>query len=119
MASALDTLCSQSYGAKQHHMLGIHMQRAMLVPMIVSIPLAIILAITRFILIFLGQDPQISAEDGNYAQLMVPSLFAYGLSSLAEQVLANPKHGISNDVKLLIDNFNAYSCMLDYCILIQ
>ncbi|BBN67956.1 MATE efflux family protein [Prunus dulcis] len=27
----LDTFCGQSYGAKQYHMLGIHMQRAMLV----------------------------------------------------------------------------------------
>ncbi|XP_061374562.1 protein DETOXIFICATION 16-like [Gastrolobium bilobum] len=79
MASALDTLCGQSYGAKQHRMLGIHMQRAMLVLMIVSIPLAIIWANTRSILIFLGQDPEISAVAGTYAQLMVPCLFAYGL----------------------------------------
>ncbi|KAK7358177.1 hypothetical protein VNO77_00101 [Canavalia gladiata] len=79
MASALDTLCGQSYGAKQHRMLGIHTQRAMLVLMIVSMPLAVIWAITGSILIFLGQDPEISAEAGKYAQLMVPSLFAYAL----------------------------------------
>ncbi|XP_061343670.1 protein DETOXIFICATION 16-like isoform X2 [Gastrolobium bilobum] len=79
MASALDTLCGQSYGAKQHRMLGIHMQRAMFILMIVSIPLAVIWTNTRSILIFLGQDPEISAEAGKYAQLMVPSLFAYGL----------------------------------------
>ncbi|KAK7251670.1 hypothetical protein RIF29_35063 [Crotalaria pallida] len=79
MASALDTLCGQSYGAKHHGMLGIHMQRAMFILMIVSIPLSIIWLNTKSILIFLGQDPEISAEAGNYAQLMVPSLFAYGL----------------------------------------
>ncbi|XP_057420421.1 protein DETOXIFICATION 16-like isoform X2 [Lotus japonicus] len=79
MASALDTFCGQSYGAKQHRMLGIHMQRAMLTLVIVSIPLAIIWANTRSILVFFGQDPEISAEAGKYAQLMVPSLFAYGL----------------------------------------
>ncbi|CAJ2637138.1 unnamed protein product [Trifolium pratense] len=79
MASALDTLCGQSYGAKQYRMLGIHMQRAMFILMIVAIPLAIIWANTRSILIFLGQDPEISTEAGNYATLMVPSLFAYGL----------------------------------------
>ena len=71
MASALDTLCGQSYGAKQHHMLGIHMQRAMLVLMIVSINLAFIWANTRSILVALGQDPEISAEAGQYAQLMI------------------------------------------------
>ncbi|MED6120242.1 Protein DETOXIFICATION 16 [Stylosanthes scabra] len=79
MASALDTLCGQSYGAKQHKMLGIHMQRAMLILMIVSVPLAVIWINTRSILMFLGQDPEISTEAGLYAQLMVPSLFAYGL----------------------------------------
>ncbi|XP_019420464.1 PREDICTED: protein DETOXIFICATION 16-like [Lupinus angustifolius] len=79
MASALDTLCGQSYGAKQHSMLGIHMQRAMLILMIFSIPLAIIWANTRSILIALGQDPEISAEAGKYSQLMIPSIFAYGL----------------------------------------
>ncbi|MBA0685237.1 hypothetical protein Goari_012910, partial [Gossypium aridum] len=31
MATALDTLFGQSYGAKQYSMLGIHMQRAMLI----------------------------------------------------------------------------------------
>ncbi|CAK8534214.1 unnamed protein product [Lathyrus sativus] len=79
MASALDTLCGQSYGAKQYHMLGVHMQRAMLILMIVAIPLAVIWANTKSILILLGQDPEISAEAGNYAKLMVPCLFAYGL----------------------------------------
>ncbi|OIW11936.1 hypothetical protein TanjilG_02143 [Lupinus angustifolius] len=79
LASALDTLCGQSYGAKQHRMLGIQMQRAMFILMLVSIPLSFIWANTRSILLFLGQDPEISTEAGNYAQLMVPTIFAYGL----------------------------------------
>ncbi|XP_057446950.1 protein DETOXIFICATION 16-like [Lotus japonicus] len=79
MASALDTLCGQSYGAKQYQNLGIYMQRAMVVLTVVSIPVAVIWANTRFILVFLGQDPEISAAAGEYAKLMVPSLFGYGL----------------------------------------
>ncbi|KAK7251700.1 hypothetical protein RIF29_35123 [Crotalaria pallida] len=79
MSTALDTFCGQSYGAKQHRMLGIHMQRAMLVLMIVCIPITIIWANTRSILIFLGQDPEISAEAGRYAQASIPALFAFGL----------------------------------------
>ncbi|XP_015957739.1 protein DETOXIFICATION 16 isoform X1 [Arachis duranensis] len=79
MASALDTLCGQSYGAKQHRMVGIHMQRAMLILMILCIPLSIIWANTASILTALGQDPQISSEAGQYAKFMIPSLFAYGL----------------------------------------
>ncbi|XWS48268.1 hypothetical protein CRYUN_Cryun13aG0060500 [Craigia yunnanensis] len=79
MATALDTLCGQSYGAKQYSMLGIHMQRAMLILVIVSIPLAIIWVNTRPILVLLGQDHDISKTAGEYACFMVPSLFAYGL----------------------------------------
>ena len=62
MASALDTLCGQSYGAEQYHMLGIHMQRAMLILSLVSIPLAIIWANTRAILVAFGQAHDISEE---------------------------------------------------------
>ncbi|KAL5724996.1 Protein DETOXIFICATION 16 [Ranunculus cassubicifolius] len=79
MGSALDTLCGQSYGAKQYHMLGIHMQRAMFILTLVSIPLAFIWAYTGPILKLVGQDPDISAEAGLYARYMLPSLFAYGL----------------------------------------
>ncbi|CAJ1952037.1 unnamed protein product [Sphenostylis stenocarpa] len=79
MASALDTFCGQSYGAKQYHMLGIHLQRAMFVLMTVNIPLAVIWANTRPILIFFGQDPEIAAEAGSYATFMIPGLFAFGL----------------------------------------
>uniref|UniRef100_A0A0A0LST1 Protein DETOXIFICATION n=1 Tax=Cucumis sativus TaxID=3659 RepID=A0A0A0LST1_CUCSA len=79
MASALDTFCGQSYGAKQYHMLGIHMQRAMVVLLLVSVPLAVIWANTGGILKLLGQDHEIAAEAGKYAICMIPTLFAYGL----------------------------------------
>nr|XP_043629015.1 protein DETOXIFICATION 16-like [Erigeron canadensis] len=79
MASALDTLCGQSYGAKQYHMLGIYMQRAMVILMFVSIPLAVIWFNTGSILVAVGQAPDIAEEAGLYAQYMLPSLFAYGL----------------------------------------
>ncbi|CAI9113484.1 OLC1v1014095C1 [Oldenlandia corymbosa var. corymbosa] len=79
MSSALDTLCGQSYGAKQYHMLGVHMQRAMIVLFLVCIPLAGIWANTGHILKFLGQDPQISEQAGVYAKYIIPSLFGYGL----------------------------------------
>ncbi|XP_020087710.1 protein DETOXIFICATION 16-like isoform X1 [Ananas comosus] len=79
MGSALDTLCGQSFGAKQYHMLGIHMQRAMLVLMLASVPLAVIWAYTGQFLVLCGQDPEIAYEAGIYARWMIPALFAYGL----------------------------------------
>ncbi|XAR68382.1 hypothetical protein NMG60_11003483 [Bertholletia excelsa] len=79
MASALDTLCGQSYGAKQFHMLGIHMQRAMFVLLLVSLPLAFIWVNTGLILVTLGQDPEISEQAQIYSRYMIPSIFAYAL----------------------------------------
>ncbi|WCJ42192.1 MATE efflux family protein [Euphorbia peplus] len=79
MASGLDTLCGQSFGAKQYHMMGIHTQKAMFILSLISLLLAIIWANTKPILIFLHQDPQISQEAGSYATFMIPSLFAYGI----------------------------------------
>ncbi|KAK3029203.1 hypothetical protein RJ639_039283 [Escallonia herrerae] len=79
MASALDTLCGQSFGAEQQHMLGLHAQRAALVLLPVSALLAIIWGNTKTILISIRQDPKISEEAGIYACFMIPSIFAYAL----------------------------------------
>ncbi|KAI3730624.1 hypothetical protein L1987_61796 [Smallanthus sonchifolius] len=79
MGSALETLCGQAYGAKQYHMLGIQMQRAMISLTVLSIPLAIIWFYTTTIFIALGQDQEISAGAGTFIRWMIPSLFAYGL----------------------------------------
>ncbi|KAI3919101.1 hypothetical protein MKW98_016654 [Papaver atlanticum] len=74
-SSALDTLCGQSYGAKQNHMLGIHMQRAMLVLFLVSVPISFIWANTSSILLAFGQHPDTAAEAGIYTRFFIPSLF--------------------------------------------
>ena len=79
MASALDTLCGQAFGAGQHHLLGIYMQRAMFLLTVVSIPLAVVWFYTGEILLLFGQAPDIAAEAGAYARWMIPALFAYGL----------------------------------------
>lgn len=79
MASALDTLCGQSYGAKQYHMLGIYMQRSMVILIVVSIPLALVWINTGSILKAMGQAHDIAQEAEVYARFMLPSLFAYGL----------------------------------------
>ncbi|KAM3319168.1 protein DETOXIFICATION 16 [Capsicum chacoense] len=66
MGSALETLCGQAYGAKQYHMLGVHMQRG-------------IWAFAGHIFTFCGQDTEISVHAGLYARWLIPSIFPYGL----------------------------------------
>ncbi|XP_031474351.1 protein DETOXIFICATION 16-like isoform X1 [Nymphaea colorata] len=79
LATALDTLCGQAYGAKQYHMLGVYMQRSVFILSIVSIPLAFLWAYTEKILLAFGQDDDISREAGTYARWMIPTLFSYGI----------------------------------------
>ena len=77
MASALDTLCGQAFGARQYHLLGVYKQRAMLVLGLTCVPVVAVWANTTQILIFLGQEPSISAEAGAYARWLVPALVMY------------------------------------------
>lgn len=112
MASALDTFCGQSYGAKKYHMLGIHMQGAMFVLVLVSIPLAIIWANTGAVLLALGQDADISEAAGTYTPCMIPALFAYGIVQclfrfLQTQNIVFPLvlcSGITTSLRCLLDS---------------
>ncbi|CAN6234706.1 unnamed protein product [Urochloa humidicola] len=78
MASSLDTLCGQAFGAKQYHLLGIYKQRANLVLTVVSVGVAVVWWYTGKILLLFGQDPEIAAGAGSYIRWMIPALFVYG-----------------------------------------
>lgn len=79
MASALETLCGQAYGAKEYYMLGIYTQRAILILLTLSIALSLIWFNTGSILATLGQDKEISSGAGEFNRWMIPGLFAYGV----------------------------------------
>lgn len=78
MSSALDTYCGQAYGAQQYNKVGIYTQRAMFVTTLVSVPLSIILAYLKPILILLHQDKAIATKAGIFALYSIPSLPANG-----------------------------------------
>ncbi|XP_062225412.1 protein DETOXIFICATION 16-like [Phragmites australis] len=78
MASSLDTLCGQAFGAKQYYLLGIYKQRAILVLTLVSVVVAMVWSYTGQILLLFGQDPEIAAGAGSYIRWMIPALFVYG-----------------------------------------
>ncbi|CAI9093004.1 OLC1v1028399C1 [Oldenlandia corymbosa var. corymbosa] len=79
MGSALETLCGQAYGANQHNMLGIYMQRAWIVLNTVAIGMVFVFIFSTPILNFLGQDSNISREVGKFALWMIPQQFAYAM----------------------------------------
>lgn len=77
MASALDTLCGQAFGARQYGLLGLYKQRAMLVLALACVPIAAVWANAGRILILLGQDRDIAAEAGAYSRWLILSLVPY------------------------------------------
>ncbi|KAH7528400.1 hypothetical protein FEM48_Zijuj05G0068300 [Ziziphus jujuba var. spinosa] len=79
MGGAVETVCGQAYGAKQYHMLGVHMQRAMLVLLLVCFPIALLWSCTEQIFVLLKQEREISTQAGIYCRWLIPSIFPYGL----------------------------------------
>lgn len=60
-------------------MLGIHLQRAVIVLLLVSVLLAFVWANAGEILLFFRQDPEIAHEAGQYARYMIPSIFGFAI----------------------------------------
>ncbi|XBH55313.1 hypothetical protein VPH35_077423 [Triticum aestivum] len=83
MASALETLCGQSYGAKQYHMLGIYLQRSWIILFACAVAMLSIYLFTSPLLVFLGQDPAICSVAGTialwYIPIMLSSVWSYTL----------------------------------------
>lgn len=80
MSTALDTLCGQAYGAKQYRLLGVHLQRAVVVLILTAIPLAVVFAFAGNILELCGQNSEISRGAGEYSRWLIPVLFGIAFS---------------------------------------
>lgn len=77
MGSAVETLCGQAYGAHKYEMLGVYLQRSTVLLMATGIPLAVIYAFSRPILILLGQSEEIAKYASVFVYGLIPQIFAY------------------------------------------
>ncbi|PWZ26219.1 Protein DETOXIFICATION 30 [Zea mays] len=80
MGSALETLCGQAYGAKQLHMLGVYMQRSLIILNAMAVLMLPLYLFATPILRFFHQDAEIAALAGRLALYMIPQLFAYAFN---------------------------------------
>ncbi|KAK9931344.1 hypothetical protein M0R45_018621 [Rubus argutus] len=87
MASALETLCGQSYGAKQYDMLGVHLQRSWIVLFVSAFFLVPISIFTTPILEALGQEENIAQVAGVISLWTIPVIFAFVLSFTCQMYL--------------------------------
>ncbi|KAJ4839268.1 Protein DETOXIFICATION 21 [Turnera subulata] len=77
MASALETLCGQAFGAKQYHMLGIYLQRSWIVLTLCAILLLPLYFFTSPILQALGQEPYITDVSEYISIWLIPVMFSF------------------------------------------
>ncbi|KAL0382039.1 UNVERIFIED_CONTAM: protein DETOXIFICATION 35 [Sesamum calycinum] len=79
MGSALETLCGQAFGAGQVHMLGVYMQRSMIILLATCILLLPIYIFATPILKLLGQQDEIAHLAGYYTRFLIPQLFSLAI----------------------------------------
>ncbi|CAL9092015.1 unnamed protein product [Musa acuminata var. zebrina] len=79
MASALETLCGQAFGAKQYHMLGVYMQRSMVVLFLCALLLLPLYIFATPLLELLGQSKEIAREAGYLSLWLLPLHFSFAI----------------------------------------
>ncbi|CAM0871818.1 unnamed protein product [Alopecurus aequalis] len=77
MASALETLCGQAFGAKKYHMMGVYMQRSWIVLLGCAVLLLPMYFFAEDVLLLTGQSPELSAMAGKVSVWFIPLHFSF------------------------------------------
>ncbi|KAF3445964.1 hypothetical protein FNV43_RR11141 [Rhamnella rubrinervis] len=77
MASALETLCGQAFGAKRYHMLGIYLQRSWIVLFLCCFLLLPFYVFSTPFLKILGQPDDVAEQSGVVALWLIPLHFSF------------------------------------------
>ncbi|XP_077213151.1 protein DETOXIFICATION 27-like isoform X2 [Tasmannia lanceolata] len=87
MATALETVCGQAFGAKKYHMLGVYLQRSWVVLLAVSILLLPIFIFATPILLLTGQPRDIAEQAGTLSIWLIPLHFSFGFQFSIQRFL--------------------------------
>ncbi|KAK1421418.1 hypothetical protein QVD17_23734 [Tagetes erecta] len=79
LAMGMEPICGQAFGAKKHTLLGLCLQRTILLLLLVSLPIAILWVNMEKILLFCGQDQEIATQAQTYLFYSLPDLLAQSL----------------------------------------
>lgn len=79
MASALETLCGQAFGAKKYYMLGVYLQRSWLVLLMCCVVMLPVLLFAAPILKLLGQPADVAEMSGVVALCFIPLHFSFAI----------------------------------------
>ncbi|KAJ7530500.1 hypothetical protein O6H91_14G006000 [Diphasiastrum complanatum] len=76
LASGMEPVCSQAFGSKNWSLIGLTLQRTILILLSACIPISILWLNLQRILLFLKQDPQITGIASIYCLYMLPDLIS-------------------------------------------
>ncbi|CAG8638459.1 12048_t:CDS:2 [Dentiscutata erythropus] len=109
-ATALDTLCSQAYTSDNKKMVGVYLQRAIIINLLGFIPIACIWWESEKILIFFRQPPEISAQAALFLKYLLIGAPAYLMFVNLERYLL--AQGIMNAITYVL----IICCVIDACL---
>ncbi|RXI08452.1 hypothetical protein DVH24_022596 [Malus domestica] len=76
LAMGMEPICGQAFGAKKHTLLGLSLQRMVLLLLFTSLPISLLWLNMKKILLICGQDEAIAAEAQLYLLCSLPDLLA-------------------------------------------
>ncbi|GMJ15244.1 BUSH-AND-CHLOROTIC-DWARF 1, ZRIZI, Arabidopsis abnormal shoot4 [Hibiscus trionum] len=79
LAMGMEPICGQAYGAKQFKLLGLTFQRTVLLLLSASIPISFMWTCMKAILLWCGQDQEISSVAHTFIVFSIPDLFFLSL----------------------------------------
>ncbi|XP_022972912.1 protein DETOXIFICATION 54-like isoform X3 [Cucurbita maxima] len=91
LAAGLEPICSQAYGSKNWDLLCLSLQRMILILLVATIPIAVLWINLDNIMVFLGQDPQITGMAAIYCIYSLPDLLTNTLLQPLKTFLRSQK----------------------------
>ena len=108
--TALDTILSQAYGAKQYSVLAMWTGNGLLIVMVAAAFMAALLAICEPVMRLFGQDTDLSHEAGRFSLRLVPGIFPYyAFKVLTKHLQTQDILGPSVIVGILANGFNIFA----------
>ncbi|KAI3787459.1 hypothetical protein L1987_41945 [Smallanthus sonchifolius] len=86
-SSATETLCGQAFGAGQHHMMGIYLQRSWIVDLITLTGLLPIFIFATQIFKLLGEDAAVANSGGSISLWFIPFVYNFVFSLTIQMFL--------------------------------
>ncbi|KAG0576522.1 hypothetical protein KC19_5G086500 [Ceratodon purpureus] len=76
LAGGMEPICGQAYGARRYKLMGITLQRCILVLLLTSIPISCVWWNVEKVLLSIGQEPAIARMAKQYLRYLLPDLYA-------------------------------------------